>query len=216
MAQGSQVIWVTLGVIGVVFGHEVIMSSYWTPTNYFRTLVFMARQVFFLKPTVLNATHYRAPELSEFTTTEKICGALQLLLQYAYQMQRVFIVGALGMSAITIWVAASNFAKIAHSEDDGQLSRPRSRNTQSLAEVMEAFREVKRLADSINAVWLPVFVWFILDSLTWWAVDLDFIIRTNDWTGRTYSGYLLIYLATSVILSAESYRKVVKRICKYK
>lgn len=194
---------ILLCLLQPIFGHEN-----WNSRSAFNFLFPAAKHYLFI------ANHWDMNASKENITFGNvvlvICG---YLVNLASELQCCMVSCVLGISATTIWVATSNFFE---SVQNGSFRKCRKDTSDtfgwtrqfSTAQLHEKFNELLDLADAINGAWSVMIFWYLLYSAVWFSTNLDRAIKYQSYFLKIYIFYTMGFIAVSVILSAESSRKV--------
>lgn len=187
----------------------MVKSSEWSIGVIYHHYVNLGRLMFLLteEHAVLNKTfsqnHSDYSGCSIPPTCDAILATIIFIMASCYQMQRVFITIAFGLCSFTIWVATKDF-------HNALKSLMENSDANSPSKVMaEKFGELREVADLTNDIWQSICFWHIMDSILWLSMDLDVTVKTTDLFLKVHISYLLCFSAVTVILSAESDRKVI-------
>ncbi|ODM95115.1 hypothetical protein Ocin01_11566 [Orchesella cincta] len=192
-------LWIVLSFIAPIIGYELIDCRNWDFNQLLRSYSTIGRYTFF-------ATNDQ-PKLGQLETLtpihndDVIYAFLQLIVSIPSSFQLFTIIPLLGCCSITIWSATNTFV-------DETLVSNNNCKKKSIEVISTEFRELKRLANSINSVWNQFCFWYLMDIVAWYSTELDAGLVSNDWFVKfVILNYLFSFTAV-MLLSAESFRKV--------
>lgn len=188
----------------------MFLPESWTLSGAYDNLISTGRYALFIN------SHWIHIADEALTTTNILVAAFGFVLLVSVVLQNALITSTLGIASFTIWEATSRFI------GEAQTSlRPLGRRLTSIydaegkstkhtvAQLHEKFSELTNLANSINATWSALIFWVLLDTTVRNSTDLDYTLQIQNYSYKVYTIYGMVYIAMSVILSAESSRKVI-------
>lgn len=188
---------ILVGTVSPEVGWNFFPSWEWTPTLLFKSLVSHARYTFLLTPANLTLG-VNISESDEVYWHHVFLASVGFLMTISTEIQGFFILIAYGLSAATIWIAVTNFKQ-----------KVQQGFYRSIQEVKMGYRDLSRLADSINNVWHAISLARIVDAILWLATDLDACFKTTDFFVKLHVLYWFFYISVASILSSEACRMVI-------
>lgn len=197
--------WIVSGLTGSIFGEYVSMYGEGHKITLYRAHVRWGRYSvnFKIKPDFENQG-----ESMSVTQYEEFLALFSFIKTSAKCIQKTLIQSLFGMCCATIWVAASRFIELANKKLIFSCGTKHTFNMEQLRWITNRFQELRELVDTINSEWSQFCLWVLLDIVIWSAADLDFAFHSNDRFHVVKSNQFLLLVGISIVLSAESFRKV--------
>lgn len=171
----------------------------WRPIHIYKMLVRSGRFIFFLSQN----NNVTISEDIDISAGNAILAFTIQIANLSLQLQVCFIISIFATSSLTIWIATTNFVK------DAFLPHVVvSRNFNSLDRLHERLLELIRLTKTVNASWIHLCGWLILNNAVWFSKDFDVMRKVKDLLVQFYLVLMIFNLCTGLILSAECSRKV--------
>lgn len=193
----SQLSWPLLAIMYAIFGSED-----WTPQSFFKKSLQQGRHLLFLSDFPSNVT----TEGSNIGDTVIVVFSVCVII--CTEMHYLFVVGANFIASLTIWSSTSFFIKTVQTskyfEDKGGWME-RKLNIEHLR---EKYTELADLIKIINSMWSGLCFWLILDTSVWLSTDMDRAFKSNNYCLKVFNCFVYGYLASALVLSAESSKKV--------
>lgn len=205
MVVSWQIWWYLLANLGVWTG---IDDKEWGSTRTWEVLVKQGRYALFLEKYPLETNNTVACGIN---FENALIATFQSIAHVSCDTHYGAIVGTLGITSMTIWVATSNFMNAVLSG-----SFESKKNQQgfgvgkkiTIQQLREKYTELGNLAYAINSVWFGVCLWFLLDLCVWMSIDLDRALKSTHYFDKVNYSCLLVSFAIASVLSAECSRKV--------
>lgn len=197
----SQLMWIVIAFLFPMFGNEN-----WGVSTTFDYLVSTGKVFLFVDN---HLTRKLDAEVTTGNVLYATCGCLTIL---ACGLLNALTASALGMASFTIWVATSKFSEEVQNQlllhQKSEVGDKIRKGESTIDQLHHNFNKLVKLVNSINSTWSLLIFWVLVDATAWHSASLDLVIKYEDHLLKIYTIYNLVYIATSLILSAESSRKV--------
>lgn len=183
-----------------IFGQEN-----WSLEVWYKSLIVEGMQL-------LHLTTQNAASESTYDATISIENVLLatfgIFVNLVAEFYFIFMLLALGVSSLTIWLATSNFIDGLPVHQPGVTKYPPGLvELKSLEHIKRNYRILMDLVDEINSVWSGFGLFVTVNLTAWLSADLNQIWRSTNYAYSMYNSCMFIYLSLAMILSAESFRK---------
>lgn len=192
----------------VIIAVGMFGQSNWTPQVFYRAFLAQGRHELFL-----NDILPRGNGTSHLSTGSQTADIFIIIFGICMttipRMLTLTMTGSLGVTSLTIWVATTNFVsplKLGGLHEDEQWFGKKF----AVRQLREKYIELWDLANEVNTMWAAFCFHSLLSTCLWLCTDLDAILKSKNYAFKVFNTVLLIYLAGSIVLSAESSRKVRK------
>lgn len=186
----AQIIWLLNAILHPIFGLQN-----WSVPGVYKNLVSAGRVYLFLDNRQRKKIH------REISVGNVLLASYGYLVNLSRQIHDAFPTCVLGLASFTIWVAASKFVEQVQTDFN-------ERKKITISQLHDKFNELAKLADVINAAWSVLIFWVLLDATAWHATGLDMLITYKNYILKLSAIYNMGFIILSLILSAESARKV--------
>lgn len=129
------------------------------------------------------------------------------------EMYFTFALLAFGLSSMVIWLAATNFLETLKEQQTCVTEYSGSYGyLPILKDIKDKYRCLVDLADEVNMMWSGFGLFVLLILWTYMSTDLHVIWRSKNYVWSIHKGFVFIFLMATMVVSAESCRRVSVRI----
>lgn len=201
----SQFLRILIVILYPIFGYEN-----WSIRNVYTILLSATKYLLFIDSQWYTTTE---TEVSVWNVLIVIFGCIMYI---AYELLLAMTACILGITAITIWEATRNFTNSVQSGSFGNHKMKTSDvfgclDQYTIVRLHDKFNELVKLANTINEAWSFLIFWYLFYSAVFFSTSLDRGMKYKAYFLKIYIIYNMGHIVTSVILSAESSRKVPHR-----
>lgn len=194
--------WFLLCVLHPIFGYEN-----WNLRVPYNFLVPAAKHYLFIEP---QRNKNFEGSISFDNVLLAICG---YLINLVSNLQFGLIACVLGTASITIWVATTNFIESVQTGSFRNYGKKANEEFGccrqfSIVQLHDKFNELLKLVNAVNEAWSFLIFSYLFFSAVWYSTNLDRVIKYQGYFLRIFVISNMVYNTVSVLLSAESSRKV--------